>query len=130
VDTGKVKMVFRDFPLDNIHPAARPAAEAAQCAQPQGKYWQYHDALFDRQEQLPSLDYVKLAGELGLDTAAFQKCLTEGAYAAEVQQDMEAGIALGITGTPGTFVNGILIEGAYPYETYKATIEDALREAR
>lgn len=129
VDTGKVKMVFRDYPLDNIHQNARPASEAAQCALPQGKFWEYHDALFDQQEKLGSIDYVKLAGDLGLDTVVFKSCFDNKTYAAEVEADREAGIAMGIEGTPATFINGELVPGAYPYATYKQAIDRALKGA-
>ena len=130
VATGKVKMVFRDFPLDSIHPSARPASEAAQCAADQGKYWEYHDALFDKQEQLPTLDYVSLAAQLGLNTGDFSTCVANKTYAAEVQKDQDDGIALGVSGTPASFINGELISGAYPYETYRIAIEKALRAAK
>jgi protein-disulfide isomerase len=126
VAAGKVKIAFRDYPLDSIHPFARPAAEAAQCAGAQGKYWEYHDALFERQSQLPTIDYVGLASELKLDTKAFAGCISAKTYASEVQKDQEAGVALGIDGTPATFINGVLIPGAYPYEAYKQEIEKAL----
>ena len=130
VDTGKVKMVFRDFPLDSIHPYARPAAEAAQCALPQGKYWQYHDALYAHQEELATINYVKLAGDLGLDTKTFKVCLDNKTYADEVQKDQDAGSTLGVTGTPAHFINGKLIAGAYPYATFKAAIDNALKAAQ
>lgn len=130
VDTGKVKMVFRDFPLDSIHSSARPAAEAAQCALPQGKYWEYHDALYKYQGELSGINYTKLAGELGLDTKSFNTCLDSKTYANEVQKDQDAGTALGVTGTPANFVNGKLIAGAYPYATFKAVIEEALKSAK
>ena len=129
IKTGKVKMVFRDFPLDSIHPFARSAAEAAQCAKDQGKYWLYHDALYDRQAQIPTLNFVTLAGELGLDTAQFGACVQEEKYADEVEKDLQDGIAAGVTGTPGNFVNGKAFHGALPYATFKAAIEEALKES-
>jgi protein-disulfide isomerase len=130
VATGKVKMVFRDYPLVDIHPYARPASEAAQCALPQGKYWEYHDALYQHQSELATLDYVKLAGDLKLDTKAFKTCLDNGTYANEVEKDHEDGVALAVDGTPATFINGKLIPGAYPYATYKQVIDDALKAAQ
>ncbi len=130
VATGKVKIVFRDYPLDNIHPFARPAAEAAQCAGAQGKYWEYHDALYARQTELGKLDFTALAGELKLDTKAFGACVSANTFTDEVQKDQDAGVALGVDGTPATFINGTLIGGAYPYETYKKVIEKALAAAK
>lgn len=128
VDTGKVKMVYRDFPLDNIHPFARKAGEAAECAEEQGKYWQYHDALFEKQEQIPTLDFEKLAGELGLDVKTFSTCLTTGVMADEVAKDKADGEAAAINGTPATFIGNTLIPGAYPYETYKELIDAELEK--
>jgi len=130
VASGQVKMVFRDYPLDSIHPSARPAAEAANCAGAQGKYWEYHDSLFAKQEQLGTLDYVALAGELQMNTNNFSSCVKSKTYAGEVQTDLEAGISLGVEGTPATFINGVLISGAYPYEAYKAEIEKALAQVK
>ncbi len=129
VDTGKVKMVFRDYPLE-FHPFAIPAAEAAECAHAQGKYWEYHDALYAAQDQLATIDYGKLAGDLKLDTKTFKNCVDGHTYANEIELDRQAGIALGVTGTPATFINGKLIPGAYPYATYKAAIEAALKAAK
>jgi protein-disulfide isomerase len=130
VGNGKVKMVFRDFPLEGIHPSARPAAEAAQCAAAQGKFWQYHDALYAKQAELGSLDYTKLASDLGLKTAEFTSCLKDPATAAEVSKDLADGSAAGIAGTPGSFINGIYIEGAYPYSDFKKVIDGELSKVK
>lgn len=132
VDTGKVKMVFRDFPLENIHPEAKPAAIAAQCAGAQGKYWQYHDELFKRQDLLSgsSFNYELGAKNVGVaDLAAFKACLTDPAVKAEVEKDLKDGVALGIRGTPASFIGNVYIEGAYPYEAFKETIEEQLKTA-
>jgi protein-disulfide isomerase len=128
IATGKVKMVYRDFPLPG-HPAAQPAGEAAACAADQGKFWAYHDELFERQDSLSTLNYVDLAVELGMDRAAFQSCVDSRKYQAEVDKDKEDGILAGVNGTPATFVNGKLISGAVPYATFKAAIEEALKNS-
>ncbi len=132
VKTGELKMVYRDFPLDQIHPFARPSAEAAECARDQGKYWTYHDALFEKQKELASLDFTILAGELGLDTAQFKSCVDTRKYKDEVEKDYQDGIAAGVTGTPGNFiVSGEFVKylpGALPYEAFKAAIEEALAQ--
>lgn len=128
VKTGKVKMVYRDYPL-SFHPSAQPAAEAAECAGEQGKYWQYHDALFERQATLATLDYVGLAGELSLDKSSFKNCVDIRKFAPEVAKDMADGTAAGVDGTPASFINGKLISGAVPYATFKAEIEAALAAA-
>ena len=125
IETGKVKMVYRDFPLDK-HPSAMPAALAAQCAGDQGKYWAYHDALFDRQAQLATMDYTALAKELGLNEKTFKSCLDSRKYENEVKKDYQDGVRAGVKGTPAFFINGIFIEGAYPYEDFEKVIEAAL----
>ena len=125
--TNKVKMVYRDFPLDSIHPFARKAAQAAQCAGSQGKYWAYHDELFKKQSEIPTLDFTNLAGSLGLEKTTFKTCLDSEQFAAEVEKDNQDGQALGIDGTPATFINGTRIPGAYPYATFKQVIEAALK---
>lgn len=126
IETGKVKMVYRDFPLDSIHPYARSAAEAAECARDQEQYWTYHDALFDRQSEIPTLDFAVLAGELGLNTGKFKECYDSKKYAKEVEKDYQDGLKAGVSGTPATFVNGKLISGAQPYSVFKAAIEAEL----
>jgi protein-disulfide isomerase len=126
IQTGKVRMVYRDFPLDQIHPYARAAAEAAECARDQGSYWLYHDELYARQASIPTLDFVVLAGELGLDAQAFEACADSGKYKDEVEKDYQDGIAAGVRGTPAVFINGKLFSGALPYETFKAAIDAEL----
>lgn len=126
IKTGKVKMVYRDFPISSIHPVAQTVAEASECARDQGKYWIYHDALFERQSELETLDLTALAGQLGLDTQQFRQCHQSGKYAAEVEKDYQDGLAAGVNGTPATFINGKLISGAQPYSVFKAAIDKAL----
>jgi len=130
IATGKAKMVYRDFPLDQLHPEARGSAEAAQCAGEQGSYWLYHDALFARQTQLGNALYSSLARELGLNGDAFDTCLTSGKYRDEVEKDYQDGVAAGVQGTPATFVNGTLISGAVPLAQFEAAIEAALAETQ
>lgn len=127
VATGKMKMVYRDFPLD-FHPNAVPAAEAAECAGDQGSYWAYHDILFERQSQLGTLNYVAVAGELGLDTEIFASCVENRTHKDEVEKDMRDGVAAGVQGTPGVFINGEMVAGAYPYEHFVEIIERKLAE--
>ena len=127
VDTGKVKMVFRDFPL-SFHPEAQPAAEASECADEQGKFWEYHDALFNNQQSLGQALYTQIAEELKLDTAKFKQCLDSGKYTQEVQDDFNYGAQLGVSGTPTFFVNGIRLVGAQPYEAFQQVIEAELNQ--
>lgn len=128
VDTGKVKYVFRDFPL-SFHPNAFPAAVAANCAREQGDdatYFEYHDKLFANQQALTPENFVTYAEELDLDTEAFQTCLDSGKYDEEIEQDIADGSKYGVSGTPGFFINGWFVKGAFPYETFEQYIEQEL----
>ncbi len=129
IKTGKVKMVYRDFPLDSIHPYATPSAEAAECAREEGKYWLAHDYLFEHQSELAALasgKFADLARAIGVDQKIFASCVTKRAYKDEVRKDYADGVAAGITGTPTSFVNGKAISGAVSYGTLKAAIDEAL----
>lgn len=137
VDTGKLRYVFRDFPLDQIHPQARKAAEAAHCAQDQGKYWEAHDLLFQKQQQLQPDDLKAHAKALGLDVNAFSECLDKEKYAKLVQDNLDDGIKAGVRGTPSFFVgkttkdgsiDGLLISGARPFDDFKREIDRLLAE--
>lgn len=132
IDTGKVKLVFRDYPLP-FHDAARPAALAAQCAHEQGKFWQYHDTLFQEQAKkgqgtvaFGAPELKSWAAQIGLNTAAFNRCLDGETYASRVTEDMDAGSTVGVSGTPSFFINGTLIVGAQPYSAFKEAIDAAL----
>lgn len=128
VDTGRVRYIVKDFPLDPIHPEARPAAVAARCAAEQGAYWEMHEALFTRQNEWGGLGaaakdaFVKMAVDLGLNKDKFTTCLSDGRYDDLIQANQDEGIALGINGTPGFFVNGFPISGAQPYELFEYAI--------
>lgn len=121
----QVVIVFRDFPLD-FHDNAQKAAEAAECAGEQGKYWEYHDELFAGQDNLEVEDLKGYAKKLGLKTANFNTCLDSSQQAEEVAKDLADGQALEITGTPATFINGRKITGAYPYEDFAKIIDEEL----
>jgi protein-disulfide isomerase len=123
---GKVRFVFRHFPLDRIHPQARGASEAAACADQQGKFWEYHEQLFAENAQLdrPGLD--ALAEKTGLDTAAFKLCMDERKTQALVEKDVEAGSAAGVSGTPAFFINGIPLRGALPAADFQRVIDEEL----
>jgi protein-disulfide isomerase len=124
---GKVKLVYRDFPLDALHPQARQAAEAARCANDQGKFWDYHDALYSNSPRGTPDDLRRYAEQVGLDVAKFQQCVASGVHKAGVQKDVEEGSRLGVTGTPAFFVNGRPLEGAQPVEAFIRVIEEELR---
>lgn len=103
---GKVRWIFRDFPLQEIHPAALPAAIAASCAGAQGKYWEAHNLLFKSFRDLNEATYTRIAKEIGLDEAKFQECQKDPKVSAEVLADQKSGNELGVNGTPTYFVNG------------------------
>jgi len=128
INTGKVKLVFRDFPL-SFHEEAEPAALAAECAHEQGKFWEYHDLLFENQDQLGKDNYKKWAQEAGLDLPKFTACVESKKYQDEVQEDFTEGQQYGVTGTPGFFINGKLVSGAQPFTVFEQEIEAALAVA-
>ena len=125
VNTGKVKYVFRDFPL-SFHPNAQKAAEAAECAGEQGRFWDMHDYLFENQDYLAVENLKGYAKDLDLDTEEFNDCLDSGRMAEEVENDLLEGQSYGVSGTPGFFINGKLISGAQPYSVFEQEIEAAL----
>jgi len=125
IDTGKVRLVFRDYPL-SFHLNATNAAVAAECAGEQKKYWEYHDALFQHQNALDNKSLKQYAMDLGLFTASFNQCLDSSAMLEEVQKDLQEGSRLGVRGTPTFFINGTRIVGAQPYEAFKQVIEKEL----
>ncbi|PIS04647.1 MAG: disulfide bond formation protein DsbA [Candidatus Buchananbacteria bacterium CG10_big_fil_rev_8_21_14_0_10_42_9] len=123
-----VNLVYRHFPLRSIHPEAQKAAEASECAGEQGKFWEMHDALFAAGQagNLSVTTYKQLAGQIGLNQNQFDSCLDSDKMAAKVQQHLSEGQAAGVTGTPGTFVNGQLVRGAVPYSTFQQIIQSQL----
>ncbi|MDJ0851448.1 MAG: thioredoxin domain-containing protein [Myxococcota bacterium] len=122
---GDVRVVYRNMPLRN-HQRARPAAEAALCANEQGKFWAYHDRLFENTRKLGDEDLLRYAEELELDAAAFSKCYEEKRFAHQVETDMEDGARAGVSGTPAFFVNGIMVSGAKPAEDFFRIIDAEL----
>lgn len=122
---GKVRTVFRDFPL-GFHEEAIPAAVAANCAGKQGKFWPVHDAIMRDQRALSDADLEALAVKNGLDVAAWKQCKADPEMVAEVKRDEAEGAAAGVTGTPAFFINGIFLNGAQPYEKFKAIIDREL----
>lgn len=136
IDTGKVRFYFRDFPLTQIHPQAKSAAIAANCAGRQDAYWEMHHGLFTNQAELGTDLYQQLARELDLDLAAFEACLAEPAQAQSVDEDLAYGQSLTVQGTPhyfigrvegGQLVNVLRVNGAQPYELFSKVIESLLQ---
>jgi len=138
IDSGKVKFVYRDFPIQSIHPNAVPAAFAAECADEQGMFWEYHDLVFENQKKWQGLSgpimvdtFEQYAMELGLNTSDFNTCFESGKYADEVTKDLQDGASYGITGTPGFFVGNdelgyVKIIGAQPYPVFERLIESQI----
>jgi len=123
----QVRIVFRQFPLDSLHPHARKAAEAALCAQEQGKFWEMHDAMFGDQKALEIPALKATAEKLGVDKTKFEQCLDSGRLAQRVKEDERAGTLVGVSGTPALFVNGrALPSGAAPFETIAQVIDEEL----
>jgi protein-disulfide isomerase len=125
----KVSLAYRDFPLRNIHAQAETAAEATHCALEQGKFWEYHDHLFTA-SKLETDDLIGYARDLKLDDKQFAACLTSGKYKAAVDQDLDEGRKVGVTGTPGFFINGIATSGAQPLGSFTQMIDDELARKR
>ena len=122
----QVRVVYRDFPLA-VHPQARPAAEAAQCAHEQGEFWAYHDALFAGAPNMPN--YLKLAERLHLDTRTFDSCLASAGPKAAVSKDLYEAQRLGLSGTPTFFINGRYMSGFQTLETMREAVDRALLDA-
>ncbi len=140
IKTGKVNFVYRDFPIQNIHPNAAPAALASECADDQGKFWEMHDLIFENQQIWKDLPisqsvelYKKYALDIGLDSNEFDSCMDSGKHLDEIQKDLNDGRAYGISGTPGFFVGNekigfIPITGAQPYSTFQRVIDGQLNQ--
>ena len=123
---GKVRLVFRHYPLD-FHPFAEKAAEAGACAADQGKFWELHDKMFTNQGKLAVEDLKGYAKSVGVDAAKFDQCLDSGEKKPAVEDDQKAGTEAGVSGTPAFFINGIFINGAQPYDQFKQTIDRELK---
>lgn len=121
-----VKVVYRDFPLEELHPGAELAAAGGVCAEAQGRFWEYHDAVFAAND-LSEETIVEIADEIGLDTSDFVDCVNDVDTIAEYEQDLADGYAAEVRGTPTFFVNGEKIEGAVPYDLFKNIVEAFLR---
>jgi len=138
VDTGKVKFVFRDFPIQSSHPNAMLAAVAAECANEQNKYWQFHDELFGNQGVWNKMEFTnatkvfkEFATKLDLNQEQYNSCLDSGKYIGEINNDLNDGRKYGITGTPGFFIGNekigfVKVNGAQPFEVFKSVIDSQL----
>ena len=125
----RVRLAYRDFPLDQLHPSARKAAEAARCANDQGKFWEFHDKLYGGGTDASPETLTRLGREIDMDVVAFQQCLSTGKHRSDIDRDIQEASSLGVTGTPGFFINGRLISGAQPYEGFAQVINEELAHA-
>ncbi len=135
IDTGKVKIAFRHYPLTSIHPNAQKASEATECANEQDGFWKYHDILFENQDTWSpqtSSDainsFVDYAGELGMNTDQFRSCLESSKFKKNVEDDLAAGNDVQVDGTPAFFVNGYRLTGAQPFSEFESVIEAELKK--
>jgi protein-disulfide isomerase len=126
----KVRIVWKDFPLTQIHPDAFKAGEAAHCAGDAGKYWEYHDLLFANQQALGTDDLKKYAASLGIDSAMFAACLDGGTHGERVRNGVAEGGRLGVNSTPTVYINGRFLSGAQPFEVFQSVIDEELSRSR
>jgi protein-disulfide isomerase len=124
----RVRIVWKDFPLTQIHPQAFDAAQAGNCAREQGKFWEYHDQLFANQAALQPEFLKKYATDAGMNGATFSACLDSGKFQPKVQAALEAGGKLGIGSTPTSYINGRAVTGAQPIEVFEAVIDEELQK--
>jgi len=133
IDTGKVYYVYKDFPLVSLHPQAGLAAQAAECAGDQGRYWKLHHKLFDNPQAWDTSSdeairsFRRYAEQLGIDGIEMEQCLVQGRYADAVQRNFDEGRRLGITGTPAFIINGKLLAGAHPTEVFTKVLDRELQ---
>lgn len=126
----QLRFVFRHFPLSQVHPHAQRAAEAAESAGAQEKFWEMHDTLFEHQTALDDHHLVEYAADLGLDIPRFELDMATRAYAERVRQDFLSGVRSGVNGTPTFFINGRRHDGPFDFATLVAALEAALEEGR
>jgi len=117
-----LRFSYRHFPLIEIHPLAEPAAEAAEAAGAQGKFWQMHDLLFQYSPRLEAADLLAMAAEIDLDKGRFSDDLAARRHTRRVREDMESGANSGVNGTPAFFVNGVRHQGGYDFESLRESL--------
>ena len=126
----RLRFVYRNFPLRESHPHAQQAAEAAEAAGAQGKFWEMHDRLFERQFALDGEYLIEYAGDVGLDVARFRKELEGGVYEPRVREDFRSGVTSGVNGTPTFFINGVRHDDSWDAKPLLAALEEAAAATR
>jgi protein-disulfide isomerase len=124
---NKLRFVFRNFPITQIHPHAQHAAEAAEAAAAQNKFWQMHDNIYEHQEALGDKHLEKYAVIVGLDLAKFKKDMHNHAYAAHVREDFLSGVRSGVNGTPTFYINGTRYNDSWDLETLLETLRSTIK---
>jgi protein-disulfide isomerase len=124
----QIRYVMRHFPLASMHPEAVKAAEAAECAAEDGRFWEFHDLIMQGVPSLAVESLKEYAADIGVNTTAFNRCLDDGVKATAVQQDLRDGYMHGVRGTPNFFVNGYSLSGAQPIDVFSAYIEAAIAD--
>jgi protein-disulfide isomerase len=124
---GKIRFVYKDFPLDSLHPQARAAAEAARCAGDQGKFWEFHGKVYAGASDASPATMQAYAKDVGLDAATFETCRSSRKYQSQVQADVAEGMKFGVSGTPAFFINGRFLSGAQPLEAFTKIIDEELQ---
>ena len=136
IETGKLRYVFRDFPIVNLHPQAQKAHEAARCAGEQNRYWEMHEMLFENANRLSVPALKRYATKIALNDDQFNACLESGKYTGEIEREIAEGTQVGVSGTPAFFIGpsasgdkitGTMVSGAQPLARFKQVIEDLLK---
>ncbi|MFA6304307.1 MAG: DsbA family protein [Patescibacteria group bacterium] len=125
----KVAWIYKHFPLDSLHPNARPAAEASECVGEQkgnDGFWQFTDGLYGEQDKIGPDFFKELAQKIGVNMSEFNNCVSSRKYQQKVEADYQEGLSYGVDGTPGSFVNGVPVKGALPYASVKQIIDSEL----
>ncbi|MCR4311796.1 MAG: DsbA family protein [Candidatus Uhrbacteria bacterium] len=123
-----VRYVYRDFPLVDVHPGADLTAEAGECAQEQGKFWEFHDRIYTSDVELTQESMFNIASAIGLNEDAFATCLTSRRFQDEVNTDLQEGAAAGVVGTPTFFFNGVKVEGSIPFSVFNDIVHALLED--
>jgi protein-disulfide isomerase len=121
-------LIFKQYPLET-HPAALISASASLAAHQQGKFWPMHDVMFEHQDKLGEADLKQSAVALGLDAAKFDQCLESGRYTGQWKKDTAEGEQYGVSSTPAFFINGRLVVGAQPFESFARIVDEELVRA-
>lgn len=124
---GQVRFIYRDYPVESLHPLAMQASLAAECAREQRKFWPYHDKLYANQSSLSLAEMLSLGEEIGLESGQFEQCVVSNRYQGLVDTDLETAKSIGIRGTPTFFFNGQRIEGVIPEDIFEQLIRKMIQ---